>query len=368
MKDFFSGTLKKIKALLDIKERKFLFYHRDADGVASAALVMKFFSDFIPVPRRGPAMESGFVESVIKNKPDLVFFVDMPVDQEWKKISLLKKGLPDMKILVIDHHIPEKNLSSRNVVHFNPRFRQDVYLPASFLVYKILERLGEGVGKYVWIACIGVIGDYGFDECKELLKECRKAYPELLASDPFRSKLGLGVELVSAAITLKGLAGAERALEVMLRSETCEEFLRSSELRRWKVVVDKELDKILKRFEQEEKKVKKGGESKQVDVFSGLNLIFYVMKTKLSMTSPVSSMIAIKNPRKTIVIAKKSGDEWKLSLRNQTGKINLNRIVKRCVKGIGSGGGHVKAAGALVNDFEEFRKRFVTELGKSSKA
>jgi len=365
MIDIYSEKIKKIDSFLNTKGKRFLFYHRDADGVSSAALMLKFFPVLIPVPRRGPRLESEFVDYLIEQKPDLVIFLDLPIDQEWKRIDILKKKLPDMRILIIDHHIPEKNLNSKNVVHFNPKFRHDVYLPASYLVYRILGKLGKSVGSYVWIACIGVIGDYGFNECKDLMKECKKVSPDLLKQDPFKSKLGRGVELISAAITLKGLRGADNALEILIKSDSYEDFAHSGELSKWKSIVDREFKNILNKFESEKKKVKKHKQSESLDIFPELNLIIYTIKTRLSMTSSVSSVIAIENPKKTVVIVRKSGDEWKLSMRNQTGNVNLNKIVKKCVKDIGSGGGHIKAAGALVKDFEEFKKRFINELSSS---
>ncbi len=361
MSDIFSEQIKKIGKFLQAKGKRILFYHRDADGVCSAALMMLMYPDMVPVPRTGPSMEEKFVSDVIKQRPDLVVFLDMPVDQEWEKIEKIKKQLPETKILIIDHHIPEKNLNSGNVVHFNPKFKKDVYLPASYLVYRILEKIEKDVKEFIWIACMGVIGDYGFDECKDLLKECKKAYHGLLGDDPFKSKLGRGVELISAAITLKGVRGANNALETLLTTDSYGEFANSKELNEWKKIVNKEFDDIIKNFEAEEKKARKN-KSNQVEVYPKLNLIIYILDTKLSMTSAISSNLAIKNPDKTIMIVKRSDDEWKISMRNQSGKVNLNEIVKKAVKGIGSGGGHIKAAGAFVNDFEEFKKRFVNGL------
>jgi single-stranded DNA-specific DHH superfamily exonuclease len=151
--------LGKLEAFLSAPGKKTLFYHRDSDGVCSAALFLKFFRNFSAVPREGPRMETGFVEDLIKDRPDAVVFLDLPVCQEWRNMNRIRKALPGLKIAVIDHHIPEKNLNSKNVLHLNPKFRMDVYWPVSYLMFDLLERLGRKPEPLIWIAAMGVIGD-----------------------------------------------------------------------------------------------------------------------------------------------------------------------------------------------------------------
>ena len=77
-------------------------------------------------------------------------------------------------MIVIDHHIFEKNLNSERVVHINPRFKKETYLPTSYLVYRILENLGKEIKPFIWIAVTGIIGDYDVRECKDVMEECKK--------------------------------------------------------------------------------------------------------------------------------------------------------------------------------------------------
>ena len=67
-------------------------------------------------------------------------------------------------------------------------------------------------------------------------------------------------------------------------------------------------------------------------------------------------------PSFVVMIRKKSGDVWKLSLRCQSGNVNLNEVVKKSAKGLGSGGGHVKAAGAVVTDYKKFLQKLISNL------
>ncbi len=343
LEEFLAGTGKKI-----------LFYHRDADGVCSAALFLKFFPDFKAVPREGPRIEDSFVKEITKEKPDLIVFLDLPVCQEWKSISRIKKKLPKLKIIVIDHHIIEKNLNSGDIIHLNPKFRRDVYWPVSYLVFDLLERMGRNVSGLIWIAAMGVIGDYGFKDCRKFLERCAGEYPGLLERDISNSKLANGSELISAAITMKGLRGAKKALEILLESNTYSRFEKSSVLKRWKNAVGQEMENVIRDFEYEREE------------YPELNLIIYQIHSKLNLVSATATYFSERYPEKIIMIVKKGRDNWKISARNQSGKINMGNLVKKCMKGIGSGGGHIKAAGGMTENFEKFRKRFLKELAKAA--
>lgn len=182
--------LAKIGKFLKTPGKKLLFYHHDADGVCSAALLLKFFPGFESMPREGPRLEESFPEYVVKKKPGLLVFLDIPIDQEWKLVREIQKKIPGLRIMIIDHHILEKDLNSSKTVHYNPRFKKDIYLPAAYLVYKILEGLGKGVKPSKWIAGMGIIGDYGFRECSDFLKTLEKEKPGILKGPPLHLQTG----------------------------------------------------------------------------------------------------------------------------------------------------------------------------------
>lgn len=311
---------------------------KNTDGICSAALWLRFFPDFECFPREGPRMDRRFVKWVVDQDPDLLVFLDLPVDQEWKRIEKMLDSLLDVRILLIDHHIVEHDLNSGRVLHINPKFKEDVYLPAAFLVYRILEQLGEYVEELDWIAALGIVGDYGFEDCRDFLDVVGV------------KNLDKGAELVSAAITLKGLKGADIVLKLLLASDSYREFLQTKTLGLWKKYVDKEFSKVVSGFEKEREEHKDA------------NLVIYIIKSRLNFTSVVATHFSEKLPDKIILIGKKGRDMWKLSVRNQSGKFNVGDLVKRCVKGIGSGGGHKKAAGGVVKDFEKFKRRLISEL------
>jgi single-stranded DNA-specific DHH superfamily exonuclease len=341
--------LARIGEFLKAPGKRLLFYHHDADGVCSAALLLKFFKGFEAIPLEGPRLGEGFPAEVAGKKPGLMVFLDIPIDQEWRTLGNIQKIIPGLKILVVDHHILEKDLNSKDLVHHNPRFNTEIYLPNAYLTYRILEGLGKRVKPYKWIAGMGIIGDYGFRECRTFLS----GLGPLVSGDPLESKLGRAAELISYAITLKGLRGARESLQLLLKDEGFEAFARNPLLNKWRKTVKREIDRILKDSEKEGIR------------YPGIGLTEYQIKSRLNITSIISTILAKDNPGQIIMIVKESPAGYKVSARCQSGRVNVGELFKKAVEGIGSGGGHKKAAGALVKDLELFRERLAKLLPRA---
>ncbi len=332
-----------------------LLYHSDADGACSAALFLRFFRGFEYSPRKGPVMGENFVKAVLEKKPGMLVFLDLPVDQEWRNLERFLKEIPGVRIVIIDHHIHERDMNSERILHINPRFvRGDAYMPAACVVYRILEDLGREVKPLIWIAAMGVIGDYVWEDCPDLIRECREEYPYLLEGEPRKSRLGAGADIIAAATTLKGLPGVSECLKVLMASEGFEDFDSARKLQDWKRELDDEFQIIVEDFEKKRQLFEKEG------------LMVYEVKSGLSLTSMVATRMGGRFPDNIVAIRKASGDVWKVSLRGQNTGLNLGDIVKKCVKDIGSGGGHEKAAAAVVRDWGEFLKRLRRKLTASS--
>jgi len=277
-------------------------------------------------------------------------FMDLPVDQEWDKLKEIMEKLPGLRMVVIDHHIHERDLNSDRIVHVNPRFFEDSYLATSYVIYRLMESLGKDVSGLVWISAIGIIGDYDLKDCRDILESCEKAYPGSLGKDPMKSKLGYASELICSAVTIKGSEGAEKVLKTLLESRDYRKFLESKRLKAWHQKVRDEIRRVIK------------DAYRNAELHPKLGLNIYTIRTRMSLTSAVSTYFGEKFPAMVVIIRKRSGSEWKLSFRNQSGEVNVGHLAKRCVQGIGTGGGHKKAAGAIVSDWEKFRERLLEEM------
>lgn len=342
----FKKDIKRIASLLAIKN-KLILYHRDIDGTTSAALLLKFF----PADSRSlesPRLGTEALYAIKEKKPDLLIFLDLAIDQDWKQIKALEKTA---KILVIDHHLFDKDLNSSQTCYLNPRLSHPkAYLSTSYLVYHLLKKLKKPVQGYAWIAALGVIGDYAFEEGKDVLDEARRGDESLLRGEPRESRLGEGGKLISAAITARGEKGAEKALQALMKASQLQNLEGDQQLEKWEKTIREEVERVVESFEREK------------EWHPQKNLAILDIKSKFSVTSIVSTILAEKHPDLTIIVRRRVEEGSKLSFRNQSGNVNLNDLVKRACKGIGQGGGHEKAAGAFVTDWETFRKRFLKLL------
>jgi len=335
------GSAGKAKELLKAKKR-LVVYHRDADGVASAALLLKAFpSESFSLDNTN--LNAMVLHSIKEKAPELVVFLDLAVDQHWEGIRELEKS---SRVLIIDHHLFERDLNSKRTLYINPRIhKKGAYLSASYVVFHLLRKMGKPAE--AWISAVGIIGDFAFEQGKDVLDMVGK---RLIGKKPRESAIRGAERLISAAITARGEKGAHKSLEALLEAKSFEEFMENEQLQKWKKEIEEELESILKGFE------------KKREFYSGKKLAILELKSRYSMTSAIATLLGEKHPGLTIIVRKREEDGYSLSLRNQSGKVNLNKILRKACKGIGTGGGHEKAAGAFINDWDEFKKRFLKLL------
>ena len=109
----------RLTEIVCIPRKKLLCYHTDADGVTSASLFLRFFKNFKYLAREGPIIDRSFIKLIKTERPSLLVFLDLPVDQEREKITKISRNID---IVIIDHHQIQNNLNSDHILHLNPRF------------------------------------------------------------------------------------------------------------------------------------------------------------------------------------------------------------------------------------------------------
>jgi len=338
-----------LEVLLEDKGRRIVLYHTDPDGICSAAMIAKLFSDIEFIPRKGPTFTKEFVDVLIEKKPDILIAIDLPIDQDTETINRLKKEIPGLRMSIIDHHIYESNMNPE-ILHINPRFhKKGIYMPAACMIYRLLEAMKLDVKPMLWIAAAGVIGDMGMADCGKLLADTKKGFPYLLKKEPRDSKIMDAVETISAVITMTGLKGAANCLKAIKDADGFEDFVKNEKLA-----------KLRSDFNEEFEYVTGGFEKEHVDHTK--NIWSYRIDSAYSITSQVANHFGLEFPDNIIIIKKVHNQRWKMSIRGHNTKLNLGDIVKKSVKGLGSGGGHEKAAAALVSDWDKFIEKFVENV------
>lgn len=279
--------------------------------------------------------------------PSKIIFLDLAIDQNWRLVKRLESFC---EILVIDHHPPTNNLSSRRTVHFNPQFRKKVYQSASYLTFKVLSHFQEFKEKEnLWIAMIGIIGDYDLKDSIDLIRKAKRLYPATLPSledkDVRSSIFGKLAELITAGKACK--IQPEEIVKIVENAKDWKEVLENQKLLEAYTKVHKEIENILidakSKFDANKK------------------IFFYEIKSKYSIRSTIATKLAEMWPNKIIVVWQKVRNKVRIACRNQGGKVDVGKLLKSALlPGMkASFGGHPAASGGVIDekDWEEFKER-----------
>ena len=232
--------MEKIEKWLKEAENIFLVTHTDKDGICSGALFLKAL-DKIAQKNAEKILASAnilrkeeFYEKI--SKADLIVFTDLPLDQSW---DIANREIGNKKIIIMDHHIPFKNLNSSKIIHINPMFDREVYYPASKIVYDIFHK---EITEFDWMAAVGIIGDMGIKDNKKFLKQVMKKYGIVSKKKDMRDNILSKIdELVGSAMMYKGEKGAMECLDICYNSKNPESILRNEKLGKYREKINREV-------------------------------------------------------------------------------------------------------------------------------
>ncbi len=343
-----------MRALEWIKEsyRTALVFHIDTDGCCSGALIGKVFKDLGKTIDMYvgsiPTLPDAVMRKLTYGMYNLIIFVDLSVDQQADKVRELANI---SKVLIMDHHRITEDLNSARICHMNPLLEGvEKYYPASKYIYDVFELDG-----YDWIAAMGLIGDNGVPQWEEFIKRTFKRYGWERGEDPNArgTVLAKADEMVGSARMLRGNIGAEKAFEVLVQSESLDEFFeKAGELETWYRHVQKEIKRKLKEFDSSSERIG--------------NAFIFELESDMNLGSALSTILSNKHPDKTIVIHERRNAMVKFHLRRGDGKLDLSDSVKETTKGFehAAGGGHKNAAGGhvLETDWKRFKSKLMKRI------
>lgn len=349
--DNYKQEFKQIREWLRLKQ-KLIVHHRDVDGNCAAAQLLKFF-EFESMSIKDPFVSYDLVNELVEKNPQFIVFLDLAVDEHWENVVSLQTKLKNTKIVVFDHHVIRKDLNDFGIIHINPRFiMSDAYIPTSLMVFDLLKCLGLNIESQMWISIIGTISDYGHKANPEFMKLAKETYPGFMkGSQPIKTKLGDAAKTIYSGIICRGEYGSRYALNALVKSKGFEDFAENETLLEWRKTVDAEIKSVLDDF-------KKNKETKD-------KIVFYEIKSELNITAILANILAEKNADKFIVVSKHAQEGWKVSTRSPRepkSEVDLSKVVSEAAKGIGYGGGHPQAAGALVKNWEKFKEKMSASI------
>jgi len=328
-------------------DRIAIVHHSDADGICSALITAKAIER---IAGRKPVVVQRYdygnkslarkITALMKRrKANALILVDLGIDSE--RQGLLSK-CAFQKCLVIDHHRMTKDLNSKKVLFLKAEFfsRRD---PSSYVTSKLAFDLFNkvvDVRDLDWIACLGIMGDKNLKNWRKFVNGTARRRKTSLGK--LRQILGL-----IAAVEVLAISKMEKLFWVFYNAKKAEDVLKS------------QFKKLLKRFEKEKSSLVKGFEEK-AEFFPDLELYFYEMKAKHeNIKSYVINEISDKKPNRTVILLQDVGSgKVKFSARRQDGKVKVNDLLIKAVKGIpeSSAGGHAPAAAGST------RKKYVARF------
>ncbi|MFC2143336.1 DHH family phosphoesterase [Candidatus Aenigmatarchaeota archaeon] len=324
-----------------------IIFNNDGDGICSCSMLMKFLKmkkrPYIisqPMP-----MDKNLVNRVKTGFPKKIIFLDLNADQQH---NIVKKLEGICNILIIDHHKPFRNLNSSRVVHHNPRFKdKEIYQSTSYLVYKICSEIKD-MSDHLWMAAVGIVSDYDTRFSTDVVDQVKEKY-KIHEEKLYDTLFGRISDMISASNSTKSI-NCEYIVDQFFKANGPEEIMNNEKMLKVYTDVENEIKRIMEDFD-------KTGE------IIG-NFIFYNLKSSYNMRSPISTKISDKHIGKTVIVYQKIGTKVKLSMRNQGGKVDITKLLKKATLGLkASAGGHERAAGAIMNvtDWEKFKERLIEQ-------
>ncbi|MFT4261364.1 MAG: DHH family phosphoesterase [Candidatus Woesearchaeota archaeon] len=318
--------------------RPLIFFDDDCDGVSSFIQYYWINTDSRGVIVKGkPELEERFVKNVDENGPDLVVVLDKPLVSED-----FFNGVSQEKIW-LDHHPVQ---DPKGVFYLNPLNYSGESLPTSYFVYKSLRDEDK---KSLWMAMVGVLGDWDMS----LGDEFKKEYPDLLPQEIttpkdalFNSKIGLLVKIIN--FNLKGkTSDVMKSVKTLTRISDPYEILEQKSSRG--KFIYKKYEKVNKVYEMHKKNV-----SSDDSIF-----VIYKYGDTTSITGDLSNELIYEYPDKVIVVGREHNGKVMMSIRS--GKYKVVDVLAKSLEGFdGYGGGHDYACGGCVReeDFYDFIEKF----------
>jgi single-stranded DNA-specific DHH superfamily exonuclease len=315
----------------------------DLDSLCSAALTYKLIKDLhktdsqFVISESNSALEEKTLKKIKIAKPKFVIIVDIPEI----RVDLLTQLRNLSNVLIIDHHVPKGYVK---VTYVNPRtYDREIYLPATYLCYKIYESFFNPKD-IAWIAGIGTLADNGMKNCIDLFGKIKGVNKELVddlgPNDEIlfeKSMLGKLAFLVESMRTVKGLDGAESALDRLVKIKNYKGLLKDRELARCFALSEKEFKRIVDDFNKNKKAIK--------------NFLLYEIKSKYNLKSQLASHLQRFFPDKILIVYQKTEGFLDLSFRRgKNVETDLDKLARDIIKDIPNsvGGGHTSAAGSKI--------------------
>ncbi len=346
---------------VDKKDRVAVIHHTDPDGVCSGVLISKLIERIREKKINLRLNQKGNIHHItdetlgkLKEKRiNKVIITDIAIDEYPEGIKRISRFA---KVLIIDHHPVYKDLNSKDIVMIKSSLVSDID-PSKYCAAKLCYDLGSllaDLSDLDWIAAVGCIGDIATEPFKSWLKNVFKKYEISMKKDLFKTQLGKVAVIISSAESFDH-RNVKSCFNVLYRAKDYHDVLKSG-LKRFCKKIDKELKYYIKNLKS------------FAEIFPELDLVYYEIKPKYNVKSPLCTLLGIKHPHKTVVVVSSKSGMVSISARRGDSNIPVNKLLENAIKGISdaNAGGHAPSAGASVPKkyYKKFKKRVINLLEK----
>ena len=338
--------LNQIKDEIDNCQNPIYLFGDDQDALCSFLMLYQYKKEGRGIVVKGnSSINKFFSDKVNEYGADKVFVLDMPKIQDDFIINV------NVPIIWVDHHGYEDQLDSK-IKYFNPKKHdKNCYIPTSQIVYDALKTNNPKLKELMWVAVIGIIGDFAIPT---FLEEFCKEYPYLLEKpikDPGKIKYEteLGKLTLMFNFFLKGATtNVNQNIKILTRITDPKEIVeaktpRAKFLHRHYIKHYKEYEEYL---------VKAKGLKPKKNSYN-----YTYDNPKTSVTKDLANNMSYIYPKKLVIIGRVKNENvilslrWNKSMEKIIEEASLNLNVKI--------GGHPNAMGGTVlyTDWDEFIKR-----------
>jgi len=343
------------------KDKVCIVHDTDSDGICSALIIAKAIERLrgkkidvrIPLDKKKYGFTPKMLQTIKKKKVTKLITTDFSAEEN---PSIVKKLEKKCELLIIDHHKLYHDVTSARTILYKPQFFSKVDPPrycTAKLAYDAANRVVDATD-LDWAAAAACIADIATEPWKEWLDGVFARYGVERAPDLFNTKLGEVSAIVSSAEVFD-IKLVPRCFEIFYRAKGPEDILHSK-LGKYKKIIDKELKKHLELFET---RAQQYGET-----------FLYEMTSKWRIHSPLSTILGLKYPHRTILIINTTHPFISVSARRGDKVIPVNNLLERAIEGFqgANAGGHAPAAGAGFEKkyLKTFKERVIAWTQSSS--
>lgn len=317
--------------------------HIDLDGVASAVFLEKILESKnlkINSLRFLDHGKGGLSKTFKRILPNKLFISDFQADSYSEEFSFLKKNCD---VFLVDHHpLVEKSAEDNQIL------KSESSDCSAYCLFELAKHYID-TKPLEWLVCSAMIADRSSNK-EENFNFIKDIYPEISKETLFDSIPGKLCKQISGALIYYD-SNLRKVYDLLLKGN----FKRLDKVDK---IIEQEIALWTEKFKQEQ------------EYYPKKNLHFYYGAPKYPITSIVSTILSEKDfPGSSVIFVSDhptKKNHFKISTRNQSGKINLGEILKKCIHGFynSTAGGHPKASGG---DFpkqylSEFKMRLLDEL------